>query len=414
MSDRGNKAVIVGAGPAGLTAAYELCKQGQAVTVLEGDPQHVGGLARTVEYKGFRFDIGGHRFFSKSREVEDLWSEILGPDLLERPRSSRIYYRRQFYSYPLRPIEALRKLGLSESLLCVLSFLRARSCPTIPPKSYEDWVVNQFGRRLFEIFFKGYTEKIWGMNCREISADWAAQRIKGLSLSSTIRNALLPGSTKNSRSTVVRTLIDTFRYPRLGPGMMWEACAQKVRQLGGEIQLGRKVVHCKFAALDQNWTVSARTPEGKVENYRGDHLVSSMPIRELVSMIEPNLPDAALRSGASLRYRDFLTVGLIVRETDRFKDNWIYIHDPDVRVGRVQNYKSWSPEMVPDARFCGYGMEYFCFEGDGLWTATDAALVRTARKQLVQLGFAEAQEVVDGCVIRQPKAYPVYNDDYKH
>ena len=414
MSDRGNKAVIVGAGPAGLTAAYELCKQGQAVTVLEGDPQHVGGIARTVEYKGFRFDVGGHRFFSKSREVEDLWTEILGPDLLERPRSSRIYYDGQFYSYPLRPVEALRKLGISESLRCILSFLRARTRPTIPAKSYEDWVVNQFGRRLFEIFFRSYTEKIWGMSCREISADWAAQRIKGLSLSAAIRSALLPAPARNSRSTVATTLIDNFRYPRLGPGMMWETCAQKVRKLGGEVHLGRKVVHCKFSEADQCWTVSARTPEDTVEDYRGDHLVSSMPIRELVSMIEPHLPDAALHSGASLRYRDFLTVGLIVRESDRFKDNWIYIHDPDVRVGRVQNYKSWSPEMVPDARFCGYGMEYFCFEGDGLWTATDAELVRTARKELVQLGFAEAQEVVDGCVIRQPKAYPVYNDDYKH
>jgi protoporphyrinogen oxidase len=414
MSDRRNKAVIVGAGPAGLTAAYELCKRGQAVTVLESDPQYVGGIARTVEYKGFRFDVGGHRFFSKSREVEDLWTEILGPDLLERRRSSRIYYRGQFYSYPLRPVEALRKLGLSESLLCVLSFLRAQTRPTIPAKSYEDWVVNQFGRRLFEIFFKSYTEKIWGMSCREISADWAAQRIKGLSLNSSIRNALRPASTRNRGPTVVRTLIDRFRYPRLGPGMMWEACAQKVRKLGGEIRLGRKVVHCKFGEADQFWTVSTRTPEGTVEDYRGDHLVSSMPIQELVSMIEPRLPDNALHSGASLRYRDFLTVGLIVRERKRLKDNWIYIHDPDVKVGRVQNYKSWSAEMVPDASFCGYGMEYFCFEGDGLWTATDAELVRTARKELAQLGFAKAEDVVDGFVIRQPKAYPVYDDDYKH
>jgi len=413
MRDRRNKAVIVGAGPAGLTAAYELCKRGQAVTVLENDPQYVGGIARTVEYKGFRFDIGGHRFFSKSREVENFWTEILGPDLLERPRSSRIYYEGQFYSYPLRPIEALRKLGFFESLLCILSFLRARTRPTIPPKSYEDWVVNQFGRRLFETFFRSYTEKIWGMSCREISADWAAQRIKGLSLSSNIGNALLPAFARNSRSAVATTLIDNFRYPRLGPGMMWETCAEKVRKLGGEIHLGRKVVHCKFSEADQHWTISARTPEDPIEDYRGDHLVSSMPIRELVSMIEPHLPDTALHSGTSLRYRDFLTVGLIVRDKDRFPDNWIYIHDPDVKVGRVQNYKAWSPEMVPDTRFCGYGMEYFCFEGDGLWSGADAELITMATRELVKVGLADIEDVVDGCVIRQPKAYPVYDDGYK-
>jgi protoporphyrinogen oxidase len=413
MNERKNKAIIVGAGPAGLTAAYELSKQGASVVVLESDPQYVGGISRTVDYHGYRFDIGGHRFFSKSREVEDLWTEILAADMLHRPRSSKIYYDGQFYAYPLKPFEALSKLGVFQSALCVFSFLYARLNPTPNPKSLEDWVVNQFGRRLFRIFFKTYTEKVWGMSCREISADWAAQRIKGLSLGSAIWNALLPKRKSKNQQNVVKTLIDTFRYPRLGPGMMWEVCAKKVRAMRGEVLLGRSVIGCQFDSDSYTWKVSARAPDGTVEEYCGAHLISSMPIRQLVAQIEPRLPEMAVRSGNSLRYRDFLTVGLILRERNRFNDNWIYIHDPNVKVGRVQNYKSWSPEMVPDPRFCSYGLEYFCFEGDGLWTSRDGDLIDLAKRELEQVGLASAEDVVDGCVIRQPKAYPVYDDDYK-
>ena len=413
MSEFHNKAIIIGAGPAGLTAAYELSKQRQSVLVLESDPNYVGGISRTVEYHGYRFDIGGHRFFSKSKEVEDLWTEILGVDMLDRPRSSKIYYRGDFYSYPLKPFDALSKLGIVESTLCVLSFLRAKLNPTANPRSFEDWVVNQFGERLFRIFFKTYTEKVWGMSCKEISADWAAQRIKGLSLGSAIKNALLPQSSAKNRDDVVKTLIDTFRYPRLGPGMMWEACANKVRAMGGTVLLGRKVVGSAFDPNARTWTVTTRAADGTTEQHRGEHVVSSMPIRQLVEQITPRLPEAALQSGSSLRYRDFLTVGLILRERNRFSDNWIYIHDPNVRVGRVQNYKSWSPEMVPDPNFCCYGLEYFCFEGDGLWTTSDDDLKTLATKELAQIGLATESDVVDGCVIRQPKAYPVYDDNYK-
>jgi len=343
MSDRAIKAVIIGAGPAGLTAAYELSKQGQHVVVLESDPQYVGGISRTVEYHGYRFDIGGHRFFSKSREVEDLWTEILGADMLMRPRSSKIFYRGNFYAYPLKPLEALSQLGVLESALCVFSFLQARLRPVPKPKSFEDWVVNEFGERLFRTFFKTYTEKVWGMSCKEISADWAAQRIKGLTLGGAIKNALLPKRKLKDGTGVVKTLIDTFRYPRFGPGMMWEACAERVRALGGEVLLGRSVVACRFNAGSSEWSVTARTPEGALEEFRGEHLISSMPMRQLVAQIEPRLPENALRSANSLRYRDFLTVGLILRERNRFNDNWIYVHDSNVRVGRVQNYKSWSP-----------------------------------------------------------------------
>ena len=413
MSDRPYKAVIVGAGPAGLTAAYELSKKGQRVLVLEADPQYVGGISRTVEYHGYRFDIGGHRFFSKSREVEDLWTEILGADLLARPRSSKIFYRGKFYSYPLKPLEAFLQLGVMESALCVLSFLKARLRPVRHPKSFEDWVVNEFGERLFRIFFKTYTEKVWGMSCKEISADWAAQRIKGLTLGGAIKNALLPQRKPKDRKQVVKTLIGTFRYPRLGPGMMWEACAQKVRALGSEVLTGRNVVACRFDAASSTWTASAQAADGATGEFHGEHLISSMPMRQLVGQIDPRLPDAAVRSANSLRYRDFLTVGLILRERNRFPDNWIYIHDPNVKMGRIQNYKSWSPEMVPDSNYCCYGLEYFCFEGDGLWTMRDADLIALGAKELEQVGLGKAADVVDGCVIRQPKAYPVYDDDYE-
>ncbi len=373
------RAVIVGAGPAGLTAAYELSKQQAPVIVLESDPTYVGGISRTVNYKGFRFDIGGHRFFSKSREVEDFWTEVDGENMLDRPRSSRIYYRGQFYTYPLKPFEALQKLGLVESFLCIMSFFAAKINPTPHPKTFEEWVSNQFGKRLFRIFFKTYTEKVWGMSCNEISADWAAQRIKGLSLFSALKHALFTRKPKD-RKQIVKTLIDTFRYPRLGPGMMWEACAEKIRKLGGQVLLGRKVTGCRFDSASNLWIVTARNSNGQTEEYRAENLVSSMPIRDLIAQIEPQLPEAALQAARSLRYRDFLTVGLIVHDRGRFNDNWIYIHDPSVQVGRVQNYKSWSPEMVPDAGYCSYGLEYFCFEGDGLWT--------TADNKLIELGHA--------------------------
>jgi protoporphyrinogen oxidase len=408
VGTRQAKVIIVGAGPAGLTAAYELAKNGHPAIVLEGDPEYVGGISRTVSYHGYRFDIGGHRFFSKSREIEDLWTEILGSDMLQRPRSSKIYYQGQFYSYPLQPLEALSKLGLLQSTLCVLSFLRARLQYTNRPRTFEDWVVNEFGRRLFRIFFKTYTEKVWGMSCKEISADWAAQRIKGLSLGTAIKNSLF-----QKKPSAIKTLIDTFRYPRLGPGMMWERCAEKVRQMGGSVVMGRAVELCEYDRHKNKWLITAKTTDGQLESYTGEHLVSSMPIRQLVSQLSPELPQEVRLSGESLRYRDFLTVGLIVRERYRFADSWIYIHDPKVKVGRVQNYKSWSPEMVPDPDFCSYGLEYFCSEGDCLWNATDAQLIKLGKAELQQIKLADASDVVDGCVVRQPKAYPVYDDEYK-
>ena len=403
---------IIGAGPAGLTAAYLLAKRGLAVTVLESDPRYVGGLSRTVEYKGFHFDIGGHRFFSKSKQVEDFWTEILPDDMLERPRSSRIFYNGKFYSYPLKPFEALVKLGLVESGLCALSYAKARLAPRPMPKCFEDWVTNQFGARLFRIFFKTYTEKVWGMSCRDISADWAAQRIKGLSLGSAIRNGLFPRRAPADGTKVIKTLINSFRYPRRGPGMMWEACARKVREMGGQVLMGRKVVGCSLDAEGERWTVHYQSRNGASASLAADHIISSAPIQQLAHALDPPLSAKAIEAGRSLKYRDFLTVALILKDPKVFSDNWIYVHDPGVKVGRIQNYKSWSPEMVPDPAFTCYGLEYFCFEGDGLWNSSDAELIELAKRELAQIGLAKPEDVTDGCVVRQRKAYPVYDDCY--
>jgi protoporphyrinogen oxidase len=414
LNSRFHDVAIIGAGPAGLTAAYLLAKGGASVVTLESDPQYVGGISRTVNYKGFRFDIGGHRFFSKAREVEDLWTEILPNDMLERPRSSRIYYRGKFYAYPLKASEALMKLGPVECVRCLASYGRAKLFPVANPRSFEDWVSNEFGSRLFSIFFKTYTEKVWGMSCKEISADWAAQRIKGLSLGTAIKNALVRSKPKD-RSDVIKTLIDSFRYPRHGPGMMWEACAAKIREMGGSILMGARAVECARLGGDRGeplWSITCAVVGGERVQIRAKHVISSAPMREVVNSLRPAPDRRTIAAANRLRYRDFLTVVLILRERRAFTDNWIYIHDPNVKVGRVQNYKSWSPEMVPDSAYCCYGLEYFCFEGDGLWTSTDDDLIELAKLETEKIGLATRTDVVDGCVVRQPKAYPVYDDEY--
>jgi protoporphyrinogen oxidase len=403
------RVAIIGAGPAGLTAAYLLAKGNQEVVVFEKDPKYVGGISRTESYNGYHFDIGGHRFFSKSKEVEDFWTEILGDEMLERPRSSRIYYNNHFFSYPLVAFEALRKLGIFESALCVLSYLKAKAFPVKNPTNFEEWVTNQFGKRLFNIFFKTYTEKVWGIPCNEISADWAAQRIKGLSLSSAIFNALFkPNKKATDKDKVIKTLIDSFRYPKQGPGMMWEACAEKSKAMGVTLHMNCGVQKIEYTK--GNWTVQT-TSQGNVTGF--DYVLSTAPMRELVANVLPAFPAAVAANAAALGYRDFLTVVLICKDADAFSDNWIYIHDPKVKVGRVQNFKSWSPYMVPDPSMACYGLEYFCFEGDGLWTSSNADLIALGKKEIEKIGLTKASAVVDGYVVRQPKAYPVYDQFYK-
>jgi protoporphyrinogen oxidase len=401
----------MGAGPAGLTTAYELLKHGVPLTVLESDPHYVGGIARTVAHNGYRFDIGGHRFFSKNQEVEDLWTEILGDEMLERGRLSRIYYRGKYFDYPLKAANALLNLGPVETVRCMASYTAARINPVREPRTFEDWVTNQFGRRLFEIFFKTYTEKVWGISTSELSADWAAQRIKGLDLAKTIKAALLPQRKPKERGAVIKTLIDSFRYPRLGPGQMWERVAQLLQESGQPVQMGwevRRVQHQDGAVR----SVHAVSRTGEEREIEGDDFVSTLPIRELIRALDPAVPDAVRNAAESLSYRDFLTVALVLDREDLFPDNWIYIHDPSVQVGRLQNFKNWSPDMVADASKTCLGLEYFCFEGDGLWESSDEELVKLGARELAQLGMCRPEDVVDGAVVRQRKAYPVYDDVY--
>ncbi len=403
---------IIGAGPAGLTAAYLLGKAGYSVTVIEKDPTYVGGISRTVEHNGYRFDIGGHRFFSKSQEVVDLWNEILPDDFIERPRMSRIYYEGKFYSYPLRAFEALWNLGIFRSAMCMASFAKAKLLQTKNIKSFEDWTVNAFGWKLYSIFFKTYTEKVWGMPCDEMSADWAAQRIKGLSLWGAVTDGLKRSLGLNKRPNdgmAVKTLLESFRYPRLGPGMMWEAARDLVRGHGNHVLMGHGLKQLAFNEVTQRWTVSA-THDGAPVTINAAHVISSAPMRELAGRLHP-LP-GTLPEAVNLKYRDFLTVALMIRSEELFPDNWIYIHDSKVKVGRVQNFRSWSPEMVPDADVACVGLEYFCFEGDGLWSSSDDELVALATKEMAQLGLCDAGQVIGGTVVRQEKAYPVYDEDY--
>jgi protoporphyrinogen oxidase len=401
---------IIGAGPAGLTAAYLLTKAGLSVTVIEKDARYVGGISRTVEHEGFRFDIGGHRFFSKSQEVVDLWNEILPDDFIVRPRMSRIYYEGKFYSYPLRAFEALRNLGVVRSSLCMASYLRWKLFPKKEARSFQDWTINQFGQKLFSIFFKTYTEKVWGMPCDEISADWAAQRIKGLSLGGAVLDGVkrsLGLNKKPNDGMATKTLLESFRYPRRGPGMMWDAARDHVVAGGNHVLMAHALKQISHDA--DGWRVAATGPDGE-RLIRARHVISSAPIRELLGRIHP-LPQT-LPQARDLKYRDFLTVALMIRSPDLFPDNWIYIHDSKVKVGRIQNFRSWSPEMVPDETLACVGLEYFCFEGDGLWSSSDADLIALATKEMAQLGLCDPNAVEGGAVVRQEKAYPVYDDAY--
>lgn len=404
---------IIGAGPAGLTAAYLLTKAHKSVITLEADPEYVGGIARTIVYKDYCFDIGGHRFFSKSKEIEDLWSEILPDDMLHRPRSSRIFYNGKFFTYPLKITDVLTKLGIFESILCFLSYLKAKIFRVKNPLTFTDWVCNHFGKRLFSIFFRTYTEKVWGMPCDEISADWAAQRIKGLSFFTAMVDAILPKK-KPKNGKVIKTLINTFRYPRKGPGMLWEECAKKMQQQGGALFLNTQVYLCEYDEQKQQWKTFYRNSEGNEITITSKHIISSAPIRELIiDYLKPCISLEARLAASQLKYRDFLIVVLILKDKQQFSDNWIYIHDPNVDVARIQNFKSWSPEMVPDPTMCCYGMEYFCFEGDGIWTTSDEILIEKAKRELAQIGLAKMEDILDGHVLRQIKAYPVYDEDYK-
>jgi protoporphyrinogen oxidase len=405
--------VVIGAGPAGLTAAYQLVKAGVSPTVLEADTV-VGGISRTAQADGWRFDIGGHRFFTKVGAVEELWHEILADDeFLVRPRMSRIYYRGKFLDYPIKPMNALRALGPVEAVRCVASYGWARVRPPKDQSMIEGYIVANYGQRLYEHFFKTYNETVWGVPASEISADFGAQRIKGMSLFQAVWEPLRAQvvGRRQDKAKQVTSLIEQFQYPKYGPGMMWERCRDLVIDAGGTIEMQARVTtihHEDGRAVSVDAIV-----DGEARHYPADHVVSSMPFPQLLRAMDPPVPDDVAAAADDLRFRDFLTVAVVIPESAGFPDNWIYIHSLDVRpLGRIQNFGSWSPYMVKDGRTC-LGLEYFVFEGDEVWTAPDAELVERAKRDLRTLGLLRPELVETGYVVRMPKAYPVYDEFYK-
>jgi protoporphyrinogen oxidase len=392
--------VILGGGPAGLTAGYLLAKKGLPVIVLEAEDQ-VGGIAKTAVRDGYRFDLGGHRFFTKAKEVNELWHEIMAEEFLRRPRMSRIYWNRKFLDYPLRGPDVVKKLGPVELTRAFLSYLWAQIKPKGPEDTFEQWVSNRFGKRLFKLFFKSYTEKVWGVPTSEIRAEWAAQRIKGLSFFSAAKAAFI-----GNRGDRIKSLISEFNYPRYGPGQMWETLTEDIKALGGQVLLNHRATKIVF---DGDRAVEVHAGEKVFET---SAVISSLPLRNAVGMSDPHPRGEVVAAARGLRYRDFLTVALVLDGEDLFPDNWIYIHEPDVRVGRIQNFRSWSPWMVPDPSKACVGLEFFCFAGDELWEMDDDKLVQLGMRELEQLGLARRDQLEFGFVERVPKAYPMYDADY--
>jgi protoporphyrinogen oxidase len=399
--DSSHPYVVIGGGPAGLTAGYLLAKAGKPVIVFEAEDQ-VGGIAKTVvDPDGYRFDLGGHRFFTKNQEVNDLWLEIMGDEFLLRPRMSRIFWRGKYLDYPLNGMDVIKKLGPWELLLCGLSYLRASLKPKGEEENLEQWVSNRFGWRLYSHFFKGYTEKVWGVPTTELRAEWAAQRIKGLSFFSAAKAAFL-----GNKDNKIKSLIDKFQYPRYGPGQMWEMMTERIEAMGGEVRLSTPVESIEH----EDGRVVAIHADG--ERIEPAFTISSLPLQATASIADPPPRAEVLQAGKSLRYRDFLTVSLILDGEDLFPDNWIYIHEDGVKVGRIQNFRSWSPWMVPDPDTACVGMEYFVFRGDDMWNADDDDLIALATHELEVLGLARPEQVRRGYVTRVPLAYPVYDEDY--
>jgi len=398
-----NPVVIIGAGPAGLAAGYEFISRALCPVILERGGI-VGGISRTESYKDFNFDIGGHRFFTRNEEINKLWEEMLEADFLKVNRLSRIYYQGKFFNYPLRPANALLNLGPVESLLILISYCRARLSPQPEENSFEEWVVNRFGERLYRTFFKAYTEKVWGIPCKEIRADWAAQRIKGLSLLVAVSNALFGGQQAKS-------LIEQFSYPKLGPGMMWQRFMDRITAGGGEVML-----HCEVSSIHHDNRRITAVEYINAETTRelsAKHYISSMPIPKLVQLFKPQPPAEVLESANQLSYRAFIIVVLIIDRKTLFPDQWLYVHSPKVQVGRIQNFKNWSRFMVPDQSKTSIGMEYFCNENDQTWKMADNELVELATREMEEMGFGPASQVIDSYVVRQSHAYPVYDSTYK-
>lgn len=401
----GIRVIVIGAGPAGLATAIKLKENNVETLVIEKENK-VGGISKTKEYKGYRFDLGGHRFFTKSKDVNDIWDKMLGEDFMTRSRSSRIYYKNNFFLYPIKLFDALKGLGFWQSALVGFSYAASKLFPYKEEKTFEQWVSNRFGKRLFNIFFKTYTEKLWGIPCSEIQAEWAVQRIRGLSFSSAIRNAVFP-----DRNGKIKTLLSEFKYPRLGPGMMYEKMADKIKQMNGRIMMESEVDKVNRESF-KVMSVEIKDKAGKTDKMEADYFVSSMPITELIEKLDPKPPQNISEAARNLAYRSFLSVNVILKGSNFIPDNWIYIHSPEVKLGRIQNYKKWSPYMAPGEGCISLGLEYFCNEGDEFWLKPDEELIEIAVHELEIIGLGEKRRLVDGFVIRVPKSYPVYDSKY--
>ncbi|MFA6428759.1 MAG: NAD(P)/FAD-dependent oxidoreductase [Candidatus Buchananbacteria bacterium] len=401
--------VVIGAGPAGLSAGYELAKNGQQVLVIETE-EAVGGLCRTMDFQGYKFDFGGHRFFTKNDEVQKLWQDLLGDDFLERDRLSRIYYRQKFFAYPIKLFDALSKLGPWESFLIGLSLIKTRIKKLFnkkPEITFEDWVVNRFGERLFKHFFKSYTEKLWGVSVKELGADWAAQRMKDLSLWQLLKTFVY------KQEGQIKSLIEKFNYPKFGPGMFFERMAEEIKKNRGEILLNSKLIKIIHQQGKISSLITKNTLTGETTELVANNFISSMPLNEMLKILDPEPPAEIMFLVKKMRFRSFFDVCLIVNKKEIVPDNWIYIHEPEVRLMRLQNFKNWSPFMSPDSNKTPIGAEYTVWDTDELWSLPDNQVISLAKKELAQINLIAEDLSSDGIVIRNKYAYPVYHLDYK-
>ncbi len=397
--------VIMGAGPAGLAAGFELLKKNCNALLFESQNQ-VGGISKTVKYKDFYFDLGGHRFFTKLDEVNDLWHEVLKDDFQKVPRLSRIYYQNKYFNYPLTAMNALTGMGVMDTIGITSSYMYSKIFPCKCEDTFEQWVSNRFGKKLYSMFFKTYTEKVWGIPCSQIQAEWAAQRIKGLSLKTAVINAVV------KKNNTIKTLINEFDYPTYGPGMMYNRMKEHIENMGGSVYMNSTVDRVNKEGNEIK-SIEYVDKHGARTSVEGRQFISSIPVTELVKKISPAPDTRVLKAADNLSYRSIITIDIILRKKDLFPDNWIYIHSPEVKLGRIQNFKNWSKKMIPTEDKTSLGLEYFCNENDEFWNLPDNELFEIASNEIEKLNIAKKEDIEDYIVIKVPKAYPVYMNGYR-